>query len=36
MFKLWSAAKATATFVDPLVDMNELLKLDVALIGWMS
>tara|TARA_B100000780_G_scaffold166300_1_gene116365 strand:- start:354 stop:506 length:153 start_codon:yes stop_codon:yes gene_type:complete len=31
-----SAAKAIVTFADPLVVMNALVKVDVALIGRMS
>jgi hypothetical protein len=36
MFKSWSAAKVIVTFPDPLVVVNVLVKVDVALIEWMS
>ena len=36
MFKPWSAAKVIVTVADPLVVENALVKVDVALIGWMS
>jgi len=36
MFKSRSAAKVIVTFPDPLAVMNALVKVDVALIEWMS
>jgi len=36
IFKPWSAAKVIVTVADPLVVENALVKVDVALIGWMS
>ena len=36
MFKPWSAEKVIATFPDPFVFVNVLVKVDIPLIDWMS